>query len=145
MQSTGHSPTHALSFTSMQGSAITYAMVSIPPWRAYPQGPRSETGFPEAFGSIVSEMEASPTVASLLTGTPVPDAPGGTLTIHDPARLDQVVAHASLGDAETFVEACRRANAAPPRGGEVPPPVPGRAVQHPRPALRGKTPAAGPP
>src|ERR671924_835533 len=129
MQSTGHSPTHALSFTSMQGSAITYAMVSIPPWRAYPQGPRSETGFPEAFGSIVSEMEASPTVASLLTGTPVPDAPGGTLTIHDPARLDQVVAHASLGDAETFVEACRRANAAQPGWAEVPAPVRGRAIQ----------------
>src|ERR671924_470073 len=129
MQSTGHSPTHALSFTSMQGSAITYAMVSIPPWRAYPQGPRSETGFPEAFGSIVSEMEASPTVASLLTGTPVPDAPGGTLTIHDPARLDQVVAHASLGDAETFVEACRRANAAQPGWASVPAPVRGRAIQ----------------
>ena len=75
-------------------------------------------------------MEASPTVASLLTGTPVPDAPGGTLTIHDPARLDQVVAHASLGDAETFVEACRRANAAQPGWAEIPAPVRGRAIQH---------------
>jgi alpha-ketoglutaric semialdehyde dehydrogenase len=69
------------------------------------------------------------TVASLLDGQPVDGAPGGTLTISDPAHLDETVAEARLGDAGTFVEACRRAKAAQPAWAAVPAPVRGRAIQ----------------
>src|SRR3954453_23259931 len=41
MQSTGHSSTHALSFTSMQGSAITYAIPgTFQSWGPNPQSTR---------------------------------------------------------------------------------------------------------
>jgi alpha-ketoglutaric semialdehyde dehydrogenase len=69
------------------------------------------------------------TVASLLDGKPLDDAPGGTLAIRNPARLDEVVAEARLGDASTFVQACRRATAAQPAWAAVPAPVRGRAIQ----------------
>ena len=72
-------------------------------------------------------MNAS--VSSLISGLPVEAAPGGTLTISNPARLDEVVAEARLGDASTFVEACRSAKAAQPAWAAVPAPVRGRAIQ----------------
>jgi acyl-CoA reductase-like NAD-dependent aldehyde dehydrogenase len=68
-------------------------------------------------------------VSSLISGLPVEAAPGGTLTISNPARLDEVVAEARLGDASTFVEACRSAKAAQPAWAAVPAPVRGRAIQ----------------
>ena len=58
------------------------------------------------------------------------DAPGGTLTVANPAHLDEAVAEARLGDADTFLEACRRAKAAQPGWAAVPAPVRGRAIQH---------------
>ena len=75
-------------------------------------------------------MDASPAVASLLDGAPVSDAVGRSVAIRDPARLDRVVANAALGDAGTFVDACRRAKAAQPGWAEIPAPVRGRAIQH---------------
>jgi acyl-CoA reductase-like NAD-dependent aldehyde dehydrogenase len=69
------------------------------------------------------------TVSSLLDGRPSPGAPGGTLSIANPARLDEIVAEASLGDAGTFVDACRRAHAAQPAWAATPAPVRGRAIQ----------------
>ena len=69
------------------------------------------------------------TVASLLDGQLVGGAPGGTLTIPNPAHLHETVAEARLGDAETFVEACRRATTAQPAWAAVPAPVRGRAIQ----------------
>ena len=54
------------------------------------------------------------TVASIVGGRPVTGAPGGTFEARDPAHLDEVVAKASLGDAGTFVEACRTAREAQP-------------------------------
>ena len=71
----------------------------------------------------------SATVSSLIGGHPVEGSPGGTLTVPDPARLDEVVADASLGDAETFVVACRTARAAQRGWAAVPAPVRGRAIQ----------------
>ncbi len=71
----------------------------------------------------------SRTVASLLDGRPVQDARGGTLTIRNPAHLDETVAEARLGDADTFLEACGRAKAAQPGWAAVPAPVRGRAIQ----------------
>src|SRR5438105_13898277 len=69
------------------------------------------------------------TVRSLLNGQPEPVAPGGGGTSANPARLDEIVSEAHLGDAETFVQACRAAKAAQPVWSSVPAPVRGRAIQ----------------
>jgi aldehyde dehydrogenase (NAD+) len=75
-------------------------------------------------------MTATRSVTSLLDGVPAEHAPGGTVTIANPAHLEETVAEAGLGDAATFLEACRRAAAAQPAWGGVPAPVRGRAIQH---------------
>jgi len=49
--------------------------------------------------------------------------------IRNPARLDDVIGEAALGDAGTFVEACRVARDAQAAWARVPAPVRGRAVQ----------------
>ena len=54
------------------------------------------------------------TVTSLLDGSAGGDAPGGTLEIANPARLEETVVEARLGDAATFLDACRRAKTAQP-------------------------------
>jgi aldehyde dehydrogenase (NAD+) len=68
-------------------------------------------------------------VASIVGGHPLEGAPRGTLSIRNPARLDEVVAEAALGDAATFVHACRTARAAQREWAHVPAPVRGRAIQ----------------
>ena len=72
---------------------------------------------------------ATRTVSSILGGAPVQDAPGGVLQVANPARLDEPVAEAHLGDAQTFLEACRIARAAQPGWAGVPAPMRGRAIQ----------------
>jgi aldehyde dehydrogenase (NAD+) len=69
------------------------------------------------------------TVSSLIGGRRATDAPGGVHEVRDPARLDELVARASLGDATTFVEACRTAREAQPAWARTPAPVRGRAIQ----------------
>jgi alpha-ketoglutaric semialdehyde dehydrogenase len=69
------------------------------------------------------------TVASIVAGTQVDNAPGGTLTTLNPAHLDEVLAEVSLADEGTFVDACRAARAAQPGWAAVPAPVRGRAIQ----------------
>jgi len=69
------------------------------------------------------------TVSSLIGGKSPDGAPGGRLTVPNPAHLDEVIAEALLGDASTFVEACRAARAAQEGWARVPAPVRGRAVQ----------------
>jgi alpha-ketoglutaric semialdehyde dehydrogenase len=69
------------------------------------------------------------TVSSIVGGKPVDGSGGRTLTIQNPARLDDVVAEAALGDAATFVEACRAAREAQRGWAAVPAPVRGRAIQ----------------
>jgi alpha-ketoglutaric semialdehyde dehydrogenase len=69
------------------------------------------------------------TVASIVGGVPSSDAPGGRQEIRNPARLDEVVCEAALGDASTFVEACRVARRAQRAWAAVPAPVRGRAIQ----------------
>ncbi|HEX5949875.1 MAG TPA: aldehyde dehydrogenase family protein, partial [Actinomycetota bacterium] len=68
-------------------------------------------------------------VSSLIAGEPVEGAPGDTITVPNPARLDQVAAEAALGDAETFVLACRTARSTQREWSAVPAPVRGRAIQ----------------
>ena len=75
-------------------------------------------------------MTTPRSVASLLDGRPVDGAPGGTLTIANPARLDEAVAEARLGDGATFADACRRAKEAQPTWAGIPAPVRGRAIQN---------------
>ena len=70
------------------------------------------------------------TVSSLIGGKSPDGAPGGRLTVPNPAHLDEVVAEALLGDPSTFLEACRAARAAQAGWARVPAPVRGRAVQH---------------
>ena len=73
-------------------------------------------------------MTAARTVTSLLDGS-AGDSPGGTLSIVNPAHLEETVVEAQLGDAATFLDACRRAKAAQPTWAAVPAPVRGRAIQ----------------
>src|SRR5256885_13544565 len=72
---------------------------------------------------------AMQTIRSLVNGQPDRDARGGVRTIANPARLDEIVSEAHLGDAETFLQACRAAKAAQPAWSSVPAPVRGRAIQ----------------
>ena len=69
------------------------------------------------------------TVASIVGGRPETDAPGGRLVSTNPADSSDVVAEALLGDAATFVAACRAARAAQHGWAAVPAPVRGRAIQ----------------
>jgi acyl-CoA reductase-like NAD-dependent aldehyde dehydrogenase len=66
------------------------------------------------------------TVASIVAGEPRED--GRRIESHNPANLDEVVCEALLGDAATFVDACRAARAAQREWAAVPPPVRGRAI-----------------
>jgi aldehyde dehydrogenase (NAD+) len=70
------------------------------------------------------------TIRSLLSGEPADGAPGGMLTISDPARLDETICEAHLGDASTIVEACRIAGAAQPGWASTPAPTRGRVIQN---------------
>jgi aldehyde dehydrogenase (NAD+) len=67
-----------------------------------------------------------PTVASIVGGRVVEG--GERVRSLNPARLDDVVAEAMLGDASTFVDACRAARAAQPGWAATPAPVRGRAI-----------------
>src|SRR5213595_1732690 len=69
------------------------------------------------------------TVTSLIGGSPASDAPGGTLQVVNPAHTDEVVAEVQLGDAGTFVDACRSARAAQEAWARTPAPQRGRAIQ----------------
>jgi len=71
----------------------------------------------------------SRSVSSLIDGMWRDDAPGGELEVRNPARLDEHVATVQLGDATTFVEACRAARDAQLGWARVPAPVRGRAIQ----------------
>jgi aldehyde dehydrogenase (NAD+) len=69
------------------------------------------------------------TIRSLVGGVPADGAPGGTLTIANPARLDDTLGEAALGDAATVVDASRAARAAQSTWAATPAPTRGRVVQ----------------
>src|SRR4051812_9800567 len=78
---------------------------------------------------MTETLASSRTVASVIGGRPQTDAPGGRLTSTNPARTSDVVAETLLGDASTFVAACRAARDAQQPWADVPAPVRGRAIQ----------------
>jgi alpha-ketoglutaric semialdehyde dehydrogenase len=88
-------------------------------------------GSAHLYDDCMTETLASQTrtVASIVGGRPQTDAPGGRLVSTNPADGSDVVAEALLGDASTFVAACRAAREAQPGWAEVPAPVRGRAIQ----------------
>ena len=67
-------------------------------------------------------------VASIVGGRTRDDAPGGRLASTNPARLEEVVADVALGDAGTFVDACRAAREAQRDWARTPAPVRGRVI-----------------
>ena len=69
------------------------------------------------------------TVASIVAGRPDSAAPGGRFSSRNPARTEERVAEVLLGDASTFVAACRAARAAQPEWAATPAPTRGRAIQ----------------
>src|SRR6266540_533030 len=69
------------------------------------------------------------TVSSLIGGRGAEGAPGGRLTVANPAHLDEVVAEASLANAATFVDACGAAMRTQDAWASVPAPARGRAIQ----------------
>jgi alpha-ketoglutaric semialdehyde dehydrogenase len=68
-------------------------------------------------------------IASIIGGKLRQDAPGGTIESRNPAHLDELVADVRLGDAQTFVDACRAAREAQAEWAATPAPVRGRAIQ----------------
>jgi alpha-ketoglutaric semialdehyde dehydrogenase len=74
-------------------------------------------------------LRVTRSVSSIVAGAPSKDAPGGRLTIPNPALLTDTLAEALLGDAGTFVDACRAARAAQLGWAAVSAPVRGRAIQ----------------
>ena len=66
------------------------------------------------------------TIRSLVGGVLAGGAPGGTLTITNPARLDDTLGEAALGDAATVVDAGRAARAAQSAWAATPAPTRGR-------------------
>src|SRR5947208_4914625 len=69
------------------------------------------------------------TVSSWIGGSAASGAPGGTLQRANPANADEIVAEVHLGDAATFVDACRAARAAQAAWAQTPAPMRGRAIQ----------------
>src|SRR5215213_3312494 len=80
----------------------------------------------DAREGIASETR---TVASIIGGR-VPDgAPGGRMTSTNPALTSETVAEVSLGDAGTFVEACRAAREAQREWAAVPAPIRSQVIK----------------
>src|ERR687892_935413 len=69
------------------------------------------------------------TVASIIGGRALEGAPGGHMTSTNPARTSETVAEVSLGDAGTFVEACRAAREAQREWASVPAPIRSQVVK----------------
>src|SRR5918995_2937570 len=68
-------------------------------------------------------------VASIVGGRTPDDAPGGHMTSTNPARTTETVAEVSLGDAGTFVEACRAAREAQREWAAVPAPIRSQVIK----------------
>jgi alpha-ketoglutaric semialdehyde dehydrogenase len=76
----------------------------------------------------MSTVAEARTVSSIIAGSLGSD--GRRLESRNPARLDDLVAEALLGDAGTFVDACRAARAAQADWERVPAPVRGNVIKN---------------
>ncbi|MGF1470534.1 MAG: aldehyde dehydrogenase family protein [Rubrobacteraceae bacterium] len=68
-------------------------------------------------------------ISSIVGGRPVDGAPGGQIVSVNPARTDDVVAEVFLGDADTFVAACRTAREAQKEWAAVPAPIRSNSIK----------------
>ncbi len=68
-------------------------------------------------------------VSSIVGGRRPEDAPGGRISSLNPARTGDVVAEVALGDAGTFVEACRAAREAQKEWASVPAPIRSNSIK----------------
>src|SRR5215203_679295 len=80
----------------------------------------------DAREGIASETR---TVASIIGGRAPDGAPGGRMTSTNPALTSETVAEVSLGDAGTFVEACRAAREAQREWAAVPAPIRSQVIK----------------
>ncbi|MGI9017736.1 MAG: aldehyde dehydrogenase family protein [Euzebya sp.] len=71
----------------------------------------------------------SRTITSIINATAVPGAPGGTLSLDNPADLTDHVGEVHLGDSRTILDGARAAKAAQPAWAAMPPPARGRVIQ----------------
>jgi acyl-CoA reductase-like NAD-dependent aldehyde dehydrogenase len=69
------------------------------------------------------------TVASIVGGRTLEDAPGGRYGSVNPAHTDETVAEVLLGDAGTYVEACRAAREAQKEWSAVPAPIRSQVIK----------------
>ncbi|MGH3146241.1 MAG: aldehyde dehydrogenase family protein, partial [Rubrobacter sp.] len=69
------------------------------------------------------------TVAPIVGGRTIEGAPGGRMSSTNPARTDEAVAEVLLGDAGTFVEACRAAREAQRGWASVPAPIRSQVIK----------------
>jgi alpha-ketoglutaric semialdehyde dehydrogenase len=69
------------------------------------------------------------TVASIVRGRTLEDAPGGTFDSVNPGRAAETVAEVLLGDAGTFVAACRAARESQRKWAAVPAPIRSRVIR----------------
>src|SRR5215210_1620826 len=74
-------------------------------------------------------VSAARTVASIVGGRTLEDAPGGRSLSVNPARTDETVAEVLLGDAGTFVAACRAAREAQKEWAAVPAPIRSQVIK----------------
>ena len=75
------------------------------------------------------KASATRTIASVIGGNVMKDAPGGRMHSVNPARTDETVAEVLLGDAGTFVEACRAARGAQGGWAAVPAPIRSQVIK----------------
>src|SRR5438105_13701470 len=69
-------------------------------------------------------------ITSIIAGTPAPGPAGARYASTNPARVSEVVAEVSPGDAGTFAAAAQAARQAGQAWADVPAPVRGRAIAH---------------
>jgi acyl-CoA reductase-like NAD-dependent aldehyde dehydrogenase len=74
-------------------------------------------------------VSAARTVSSIVGGRTLQDAPGGRFGSINPAHTDETVAEVLLGDAGTFVEACRAAREAQKEWAAVPAPIRSQVIK----------------
>ncbi len=75
------------------------------------------------------DAATSGTVSSFIAGRKLENAPGGRVESVNPARKDETVAEVLLGDAGTFVAACRAARGAQGEWAAVPAPIRSQVIK----------------